>query len=510
MPAQLQPFDFVRLPLVGSTFTRTAAGSSTASTSSGVVGIGAVGIMIVGITSSVSKDQHFINMIPYKVVNKATKEELFYVMKRPGFASLNTPATGTIGTAVHTWSGVSGGVISAFGGTNSTIYNGTSSLGALTGVCEHIDETLVGTTANLTFTTDGNTAYFYPNGGVMTSISDVDFPGNVAGQTITGGFRFLDGFSFIMTTTGRIYNSDEGSLSAWTANSYVSCTMSPDNGIGLARYKNYIVAFSKESIEFWYNAGNPTASPLQRAENGYINIGCVNNKAYGEIDDTVAWIGTDSNSRIGIYVLEGLQARRISNSEIEAVLSTSNPSSMYLNMVVLLGKTFVIIVSGSNATTYVYSIEDDLWHEWSSAIAYWQRCTGISTGTKYIYSVSRDNTNGKVYVIDPTSFVFQDNGTNFTCTIQTIDQDFGNQRMKFYKKVRILADVDDSANSWDVQWSDDDYQTWSTARAIDLSDSYPVLPHCGSSRSRSFRLTSTANRPARFQALEFELKQGIR
>jgi len=511
MPLDLQKWDTIKIPLVGTSQARLIDTSTTSSASSGIVGVGIVGTMIVGKTIATTKDQHFTNVLPEKVTNEATGNTRYYVTKRPGFATHTTPSSGNVGSAVHVWAGKGDGtdVISTFGATNSTIYNGTTSLGSTTGKVNFISDTLIGTTANLAFTTDSNTAYFYPNGGSLTQITDTDFPGNVAGQTITGGFVHLNGYTYVMTTSGRIYNSDINSLSAWTSTSWLSANMKPDLGIGVARHKGYIIGFGQESIEFFEDVGNATGSPLQRITQATINIGCINQFCYAEMGDTIAWIGTTAESTIGVYVLDGLQPKRISNPLIDAILSGTNPAQLYLNVFSLVGKTYVMIVSVADQKSYVYGMETDLWSEWTSTTMLWHRMTGIGTGVRYLYAVSIASTSGKVYVINPAAYTFQDEGTNYTVTIQTLKFDGNNGNRKFLDRLDIFSDRYDSTNNIAIQWSDDDYTTTSTARTVNLSGVKTYITGLGSFRRRSFYISQSNSMPLRLEGLGLHLRQGM-
>lgn len=508
---QISERDNIRVPLIGTIFSRIISTASGTSSASGIVGVGVVGVMIVGATVATAKDQRFVNAIPEKIVNPLTQAENFFVSKRPGFAALNTPAAANIGTAVHVWAGQTLGtkVISAFGATNSTIYDAVSSLGSTTGKVNFISDTLIGTTANLLMTTTSNTAYYYPEGGAITLINDVDFAGNVAGEVITGNFASLNGYNFIMTVKGNVYNSDLNSISAWTANSFIAANMTPDTGVGLTRYKDQIMAFGSESIEFFQIVDNQDGSPLKSTSQGFIKIGCINQYSYGNFDDTVTWLGSSAESGLGLYMLNGFQAVRKSTPWIEAILSTTSISGLSVNCIKLVGKSFVVITSTSDNRTYVYCIEDDMWHEWTSTTILWQHMAGIAAGVKYIYAVTEQGTSGKVYVINPTSFTFQDDSTNYTMTIQTSKIDGGNSRRKFLSKVRLVGDVQTSTCTVGVAWSDDDYVTNSTPRDVDMSTTDPKLSACGSFRRRAFILTNTGNIPCRLEALELEIGQGI-
>lgn len=508
MPTNIGEIQTHRLPLIVTEYSRPISSASTSSTTSGIVGVGVVGLMVVGRLAGATKDQRLVNAIPEKIKNPLTGAESFFVMKRPGWDVLQNVGTG-VGSAIHVWAGKSPGtaVISAFGDPG-TAYNGTSSLGTATDKIKFINDTLLVTTPTLTFIADDNTAYYYPDGGVWTTISDGDFPGN-AGETLTGNFAFLNGYTFIMTQSGRIYNSDLNSLSAWGPTDYLSANMMPDRGIGLARYKDQIVAFGSESIQFFSNVENQTGSPLQVTSQGFINIGCINENAYVQCDDTVAWVGSTAASGIGLYMLEGLNAKKVSTPTIEALLATTETSHIYLNTIKLIGKTFLVLVATNIATTYVYCVEDNIWHEWSGPSILWQHIKGVSTNIKYAYAVSEQTLDGNVYYIDPTSFVFTDDGQTYPFVIQTSRWDLDNQKRKFLRKLRLVGDIEEGSTPISVSWSDDDYNTFSTARTVDMEDSDAVLNACGSFRRRAFSISNTSDGPLRLHGIELDVVQGI-
>ena len=137
-----------RFPLAGSYNTRVAA-VNVLTTESGIVGIGVVGIMIVGKTgTTTTKDQRFVNCFTERVVNGYTGKTTLYLVKRPGFASSITPQAGSMGNALLVWTGNGQKVMSAFGATNSSIYDSTTQLvtnaadtTAITGLAKAIVET---------------------------------------------------------------------------------------------------------------------------------------------------------------------------------------------------------------------------------------------------------------------------------------------------------------------------------------------------------------------------------
>lgn len=497
----------IPIPLIGTYNTRFAE-SAVAPTSSGVVGIGIVGVMVVGSTTAASdKDQRFINCWPVTVKNSATQTITPYMVKRPGFQAFSTPASGNVGNDIHIWLGNSSKVMSAFGSTNSTLYDGTTSQGSITGQCTGISETILSGTAYLALSSSDNTAWYLPAGGALTKISDADYPGN-AGRTVTGTFAHMDGYAFIMDTSGRIYNSDLNSISSWTANNYASCNLFPDNGVAVIKHRNNIIGFGTESMEVWFNAGNPAGSPLSRRDEACRRIGLINANALTQLEDLVAFVGTSELGGLALYILDGFTPNRVSTPEIEAQLILATTSNISLSACKIMGRTFVVCIVGS--ATYVYCVEEGLWHEWNSTIPLWQKMAGTAIGSSFVtYAVSTLKSAGKVYILNPSNFVFTDDSDAYTAVIQTALLDFNTSDRKFMDEVTIVGDVATSTSDLTISYSDDDYQTFTVWGTVDLSSSAKRrLSRGGAFRRRAMKLSHSANTSMRLQRMDIKLRGG--
>lgn len=501
------PYQNIRIPLVEVANQRFADTTSLGS-ASGIVGVGIVGIMIVGATNIGSKDARLINCFPTRIRNPYTGEIKSYIQKRPGFNLLNTPGA-RVGNAVKVWLGHGAGnkVISSFGDTNSEIFDGTNSLGSITGVTVDITETIISTTPTLVIPSTDGTAWYYPDGGALTQITDADYPGNAA-LTPTGTFIHLDGYAFIMTTDGRIWNSVLSSVSSWQSTDFISANMLPDKGVGLASYKNRLVAFGKESIEFFENVGNPTGSPLQRIPELFIKLGCPESSLIVNIEDTLGFVAVSSSGGYGVYILDNYAPKKVSYAELDALLGIIGIGNFTASGVKLHGKPLYIL--SSSTRSFVYSLEDDLWFEWSSPVPLWSKMTG-DTGNN-IYSVSLiDNatTNGKVFNINQQSIQYLDNDATFTMAVQTNPIDFGTSRKKRISKLWIVADSYSSTNNLDISWSNDDYNIFSPTRTVNLADYNRYISGLGSFRRRSFQFVNTSELACRLEAIEAEIIAGI-
>jgi len=149
----------------------------------------------------------------------------------------------------------------------------------------------------------------------LTVISDVDYPGNIANTQTRGAMVQLDGYTCILSKQGGLYNSDINSITSWNALSVIQINAYPDQGVGLVRYKNHIVAFGEDSIEFFNDVGNPAPkSPLQRTDQAFIKFGALSAKGILALDDSLYWWSKSTNGKFGLYRLDGYTPTKISTN----------------------------------------------------------------------------------------------------------------------------------------------------------------------------------------------------
>jgi len=506
----------LRLPLVSSLNTRISATNPLPATS-GVVGVGVVGIMVVGQTvDPTSKDARYVNCFQHTVKNEAEGTSRIYCVKRAGLEAHDTPQAGSIGTAGLIWTGASTPTtkITAFGGTNSSIYNGTTQLvtnngdtTVITGKATAITETTVSNTATLYITSTDNTGWYYQPSGTVTKIVDAQFPGNNS-LTLAGFGAHMDGYTFQMDTLGGIWNTDLNSITSWTATGTINANIYPDKGVGVVRFKQYIIGFGSESMEFFYNAGNAQGSPLTRIQNMAQKIGATSADAITVISDNIFFCGSTPQGGLSIYQYDG-QLSRVSPPEIDAVLLLAGAGNIKLTALRDYGMSFVIVKAGT--TQYAYCIEEKFWFIWTSHLGF-IRFFGLSTGTSQLtYGVSELSTSGKTYKINPQARVFQDDGIGYSARAQLQTVDPGAGAFVAYEEAQIRADVEGSTSGLELVWSDDDYQTYSNPRTLDLSANLPKTTRLGGTKNpRAFAAVHSANTPMRLEELRLRVSIGPR
>lgn len=484
-----------KIPLCGA-YTSRISTSQSLDTSSGYVGIGIVGLMVVGASSSATnKDARFVNCFTITTTNPITGKKRVKTVKRPGWGTATTPAAGSIGNQILVWTGESPGtkVVSAFGGTNSTIYVDTTSKGAITGLATGLTETKVGSNvATVVISSSDNTAWYYDTAtGSATKVTDADFPGN-NGYTLAGTFSHLDGYACIMTTDGKLWASDLNSVTAWTATSYDSANSYPDAGIGCIRHGNFIMCFGTQSIQFFYNA-TLTPFPLKKADAKTIKIGAINADSISQIAETVFWVGSTAEGGLSVFKFDG-SVSRISTPEIDTNMILAGTSNISITTLRYYGRSFVRVKAAS--VSYTYCIEENEWFEESTATPIATKISSTSIGSTMVnYAVSNVSTSGKVFVINHSALVFTDNGAAYTARIQLDSMDLDTVKMKTWEDIELVGDRETASSPITLSYSDDDYQTYTTWGTLNLSDQRVHATRLGASRKRAWVLTSSAATP---------------
>jgi hypothetical protein len=557
-----------RLPLTGLP-SRLVTGASGVDATCGVAGIGVAGEMIAGKQQSSNKGARFANVFTQRVSDPATGQARLYAVKRPGFGVFGTLASGQTGSALMVWSGFGTGTnpISAYGGTNSTIYNGTSTLGAITGVCTGISETLISNEAYLTIASSDNTAWYTSSTAVtgttgftgdiagttvvsnvsstagllvgqlltasgvpaasriasidsssqitmtgtatstatgvaftrsvLAKVIDADFPGN-ASKTLVGDFAHMNGYAAIMSNDGVLWASELNSLSSWGATSFKATDSYPDKGVGCIRHRNLIMAFGRESLQFFYTTGE-TPFPFAVVENMTQKVGCVSANAIGRIGDTIFWVGSTPEGGLSVFQYDG-SLSRASSPEVDAILLLAGASRVSLSTIRFYGYSFVLV--RVHLATMAYCVETKTWGWWSSSPLLWYKTASVSVGqTMTTYALSNVSTAGKLYEMDHSAHVYRDDGFAYAATVQLDRLDHETPRMKFASELELLHDTEASSSPITLGFYDDDYNTFITWGSLDLANDRCIAHRLGTYSRRAYVLSHTANTPMRIEAL---------
>lgn len=427
-----------------------------------------------------------------------------WIYKRPGYRVYSASPTGP-GQGCYFWRG------DFYHITTGTIFkNGTSYFSGLdtTGGVYYFSATL-GANPKLVF---GNGVKTYTTNGTTVSADlhtiDSDFP--VATQK---GIVYLNGATYVMDINGQIWGSAINSVDQpgdWSAINFISAQAEPDAGVFLAKQLVYLVAFSEWSTEIFFDAGNATGSPLGPVQGSKISYGCRAAGSVQQIDDTLIWLSATRSAAVQISMMNQLNHRVVSTESIDRLLQGSSLQSVSSFQLKINGHSFYLITLRDRNLTLAYDITENLWYQWADSngnyfpFMYY----GYTTGSRHLI---QHESNGDIYEVDQEYLTdVADDGATLTpivCDIYTPNFDANTRRVKQLSAMEFIGDQTPGSKLY-VRSSDDDYQTWSNFREVNMSYKRPRLVNCGSFRRRAYHFRHRSNTPFRLQAVEMQYDVG--
>lgn len=415
--------------------------------------------------------------------------------------------------------------------------------------------------------------YFTASGSTFTQVTDPDYP-----ATTVPGVAYLDGYIFVMTPNAEIINSGLEAPGSWDALDFITCEVEPSAGKAIGKYQNYIVGFTDRTVEFFYDAGNATGSPLARMAQNTAFVGCASGDSLGYADGSIYWIGKNKSRGRGVYRLNGLAPQLVSTPAIDRILNTLSLTTVRAFGFRINGSHFYFLNCISDNLTLVYDITNNVWTQWTYSTAAspitltgLTQVNGIATATKashgystgdlvrisgatpagyngdYLITVVNANTftfpvdfalsgttsgtitatkytqgympfvsytysgtydllqhesDGYVYVLSPD--VFQDlqssTGTPIHSVARTDRIDGDNLSQKVFNNVNLVGDQVDTLVF--ERHSNDDAQTWSNPRSVDMSLREPSIRRLGKARRMVFEIHHVGNARCRLESLE--------
>lgn len=182
----------------------------------------------------------------------------------------------------------------------------------------------------------------------LTEITSTGFPPKQTPALISiGKFVWLNGVMFIASLDGRIWNSttNGNDITTWS-NGVVAIQAYPDQCVGLERYKHHIVAFGRNSIEFFNDVGN-TPGPLESTQQAFIKFGSRSPRLTKNINDILYWISYGQDGVNGLWMLDGYTPVKLSNPFFDGCLSgdfqATDPQEFNMQAANIGGKPTLII-----------------------------------------------------------------------------------------------------------------------------------------------------------------------
>lgn len=391
--------------------------------------------------------------------------------------------------------------------------------------------------------------------GNAQPINDTDFPPNqTPAKNLAGGVVYLNGYVFVMDTEGNIWNSDINNARSWTAINFINASRETDEGVYITKHHDNIAAIGTQTIEFFYDAGNTVGSPLSRRTDISYRHGCTDYKSVFTSGDTITLLASDRSSTASLYQIKNFTIKKLSSPPIDLAISSILIRLKY--SVVVTSAT----INGHELIFVCFIIDDGT--DWRSAVDYvfdattgaWtQFTTDIKSQTRFpimdiistIFNadisvnlmtiegnilavsgsmeVTEDETLGEYFLpadylsdqtstnpSDPTAYLYSpDPGTlpNIDMTIVTVEEDFGTSTNKFLHTLWVVGTVlsgfsTESSANLTITWTDDHYNTFSSARTLTLDGTNKRLTRLGKFKRRAFSLNYDGPNRLRIEGLE--------
>jgi len=458
-------------------------------------------------SGSTNKDEDMVNVFLEVAKNKVLGDERVFVAKRPGVSQVVASVASGAVRGCFFWADQNKFyyavdndvyVYNVNTGVSVTLSNPFGTTTGDVGFCLFLYDN----NTSVVIATDGTTLIKIDSSNTVTTCVDADMPAHRPYPV------FLDGYLFVVkTNSADIYNSNLNDPMLWTAGDFISAEMEGDYVLRIAKINNYLIAMGSTSLEYFWDSGEPSGSPLPRNDtpikiNTYL-------AGFAQLGNALFYIGADEGGQPSVYTLKDFKIDEIGSPAVIRYLAASTTGISTWNGSVLScdGHSFYVVNDGGNRT-YVYDMEYKQWVRW----AYQannnfniRKSCAIST-TNNISSFFSLGTTSVIYKLDAS--VYQDAGTNFTCTIVTDAVSFGTMNRKQMPQCTVVGDRPSSTANVLIQWSDDDYQTFNTGLSTNLNQDLPTIYRLGSFRQRIFKLTFTANEHFRVESLEVKINKG--
>lgn len=450
-------------------------------------------------------DQRYVNVLFERVPTDVLKQHSVYCTKRPGASNDSQPVGTSTGRGIHSWA-LTGSTYAVFANwimsNTSTLTNAMNTSSGRVWFVE-----IPPSTGNASLVIcDGQDNYNITSTGVLTQIDqadDADYPVSSLGPVV-----YLDGYLFQGADSGRIYNTRLNTISSWTAGDYITADTHAGALEAIYIQKDQIMGFTKNRIEFFYNNGNPTGSPLLRIDQNTIGIGLASRESLAWSGEAACFVGeTAGDGDVGraVYLVQSLsKIRDISSPVINRFLRAEgiSISSCTSWMERVNGQVVYCLNLQVANRSFVYSLESGLWSEWTDASGNRFNCVSATSRNGALYL--QDASNGRIYTLNASTY--RDSGTDFRVLLQTPRQEFGSPLRKQEVSLSIVGDS--TASTLQV-WANDDDLTTSYVQVgeIDMTSPQKRTTRLGGFYNRAHQFRYESNSTFRVQAWQPEVKK---
>ena len=405
----------------------------------------------------------------------------------------------------------------------SGVLNPSSPVGVYTGI-SYNNRYFPVSSLPVAYNADYILVFFYPALSLIFfntsgTLTNTPYPGSSFPGLYVPGIAYLDSTVYVMDINNNIWGSNLGDpRTAWSSSNFIAASVINGFACALSSNQAFVIAFKSSSIEFFFDANNPTGSPLAAVPNSAIPTGCADGYSVQKYSNEIFFLATNNQSSYFFAKIVGTQMQRISTPGVERLLSGfSGQVSSF--MIENNGHTFYGMTSFGLNITFVYDVREGVWQIWTDQNGnYWPWAGVGATGTsattgpsittlQYTTTNGAANTNlGNVYQVDKSFYT--DIGNVVSTDIYTPNYDSGSRYKDTLKRMDFIADQQPGILK--IRYNDDDFAPtkWSNFRGVDLNQRRPTLINCGAFRRRCWNIRWQEPYPLRIEAVELDILPG--
>lgn len=329
--------------------------------------------------------------------------------------------------------------------------------------------------------------------------------------TTVRGIAYLNGTYYVMEPNGTIRGSNTDDPTVWNALNSIIARAETDTAIALLRHTNYILALKAYTAELFWDAGNPTGSRLAQVQGALFYYGCAAAVTAQFISGTSMWVTNSREFSRKVARLDDLNLSIVSTPPVEKLLERA---SINTSWVMGCGghRFYGIGIAPPVNTTLVYDLDQNLWYEWASDTGtelQFHQIIEPFAGSPVLQMSTGSFGAGSLYLMGPDYLYPSDAGRVAPVDVYTPRMDFGVNRIKTLNNLFFTSDQV-PGSILKARCSDDDYQTWTNFRPIDLSKKRPRLTRCGSFYHRAYHFRHQAPTRLRFKTADMDVSLGAR
>jgi hypothetical protein len=268
------------------------------------------------------------------------------------------------GTAVGTFSGLTGTIYAAIGQTAAFTFNATANFaGTFT---YSVDGPASPATGSPTLSVAAaNPTFSFTIGGSPATPATGTITAQGSGGTVPG-IAYLNGTFYVMDVNGVIWGSTAAGddPTTWPALNFATAQMENGAGKAITKSQNYVIAFKEYSTELWYDAKQPSGLPLLPVENGFTKIGCANGFSLAEVAGRLFFISQTRGKGRSVHMQLGMQQQKVSTPEIDRILDADGCANVYAFGLAIDGHNLYVLNLAS--LTIVYDVDAQHWGRWAS------------------------------------------------------------------------------------------------------------------------------------------------